>query len=127
MQAWSDQGERNLVRVDCAEADFRTFETALYQVFFTQDNKKRTMRMVQQVQSQRRFEAWHLDDQRITSHRSSAYAALISNISEHDRAKDAEQLDDIFWNFINETNKYEGRFGNIRDEGKILAAKKNAC
>ena len=54
MQAWSDQGERILERVervgkvdqptlaeDCAEADFRTFETALYQVF-TQDNNKRT-------------------------------------------------------------------------------------
>ena len=43
MQAWSDQGERILTRVksvdkvdratlavDCTEADFRTFETALY-------------------------------------------------------------------------------------------------
>ena len=45
MQAWSDQGERILARVesvdkvdratlavDCTEAEFRTFETALYQV-----------------------------------------------------------------------------------------------
>ena len=45
MQAWSDQGERILVRVqvvdkverttlavDCTEADFRTFETALNQI-----------------------------------------------------------------------------------------------
>ena len=45
MQAWSDQRERILVRVesvdkverptlavDCTEADFRTFETALYQI-----------------------------------------------------------------------------------------------
>ena len=54
----------------------------------------------------------------------SAYAALISNISERDRAEDVEQLDDILRNFINETNKYEGRFGKNPDEGKILAVKK---
>ena len=48
MQAWSVQGERILVRVegvdkverstlavDCTEADFREFETALYQVLRT--------------------------------------------------------------------------------------------
>ena len=54
----------------------------------------------------------------------SAYAALISNISERDRAKDVEQLDDILRTFINETNKFENRFGTIRDEEKILAVKK---
>ena len=63
-------------------------------------------------------------DQRNTSDRSSAHAALISNISERDRVKDVEQFDDIFRNFINETNKYEGRFGKIRDEEKILAVKR---
>ena len=54
MQACSDQGERIPVRVesvdevdgstlavDCTEADYRTFETALCQVF-TLDNNKRT-------------------------------------------------------------------------------------
>ena len=50
-------------------------------------------------------------DQRNTSDRSSAYAALISNISERDRAKEVEQFDDIFRNLINETNKHEGTFG----------------
>ena len=53
MQAWSDQGERILERVEsvdrvegstlaveCTEADFRTLETALYQVL--QDDNKRT-------------------------------------------------------------------------------------
>ena len=63
-------------------------------------------------------------DQRNTSDRSSAYAALISNISERDSAKDVEQFDDILRNFINETNKYEGRSGNVGDEEKILAVKK---
>ena len=88
--------------------------------------------MVQQVRGQRGFEAWHLIvrrcDQRKTSDRSSAYEALISNNSERDRAKDVEQFDDIFMDmdFINETSKskYEGRFGKIRDEDKILAVKK---
>ena len=131
MQAWSDQGERILVRVesvdkvdrstlavDCTGADFRTIETALYQVLHTTTNEP--LRMVQQVQGQRGFEAWHMIvrryDQRNTSDRSSTYAALISNIS--------EQLDDILRNFTNETNKDEGRFGKIRDEEKILAVKK---
>ena len=63
-------------------------------------------------------------DQRNTSDTSSASAALISNISERDRAQDVEQFDDILRNFINETNKYEGRFGKIQDEEKTLAVKK---
>ena len=63
-------------------------------------------------------------DQRNTSDRSSAYAALVSNISERDRAKDVEQVDDTFMNLIDETNKYERRFGKIRDEEKVLAVKK---
>ena len=52
------------------------------------------------------------------------YAALISNISERDRAKDVEQFVDILRNFINETSKYEGRLGKIRDEEKTPAVEK---
>ena len=117
MQAWSDQGERILVRVEsvdkvegstlavvCTEADFRTFETALYQIL-QRTTTNEPLRMVQQVQGQRGFEAWHVIarryDQSNTSDRSSAYAAFISNISERDRAKDVEQFDDILRNFIN--------------------------
>ena len=102
MQAWSDQGERILTRVesadkvdratlavDCKQEDFRAFETALYQ----------PLKMVQQIEGQRGFEAWHLIvrryDQRNTSDKSSAYAALISNITGRDRAKDVEHFDDI--------------------------------
>ena len=58
------------------------------------------------------------------SDKKSAYAALISNISEKDRAKDVEQFDDILRTFINEMNKFESRFGAIRDEEKMLAVKK---
>ena len=63
-------------------------------------------------------------DQRNTSDRSSAYAALISDISERGPAKDVEQFDDIIRNFINDTNKYERRFDKIRDEEKTPAVKK---
>ena len=35
-----------------------------------------------------------------------------------------EQFDDVLRNFINETNKYEGGFGKIRNEEKILAVKR---
>ena len=52
------------------------------------------------------------------------HVALISNISKKDRAKDAEQFDDILWTFISEMNKFESRFGAIRDEEKMLAVKK---
>ena len=45
------------------------------------------------------------------SNTNAADAALISNISERDSAKDVEQLDDILRTFINETNKIENRFG----------------
>ena len=63
-------------------------------------------------------------DQRNTSDRSSAYAALISNITERERAKDVEQFDDILRTFTSEMTKFENRFGKIRDEEKVLAVKK---
>ena len=72
MQAWSELGEQNLVRVesvdkverstlaaDCTEADFRTLETALYQVLHRTTTNE-PLNMVQQVEGQRGFEAWHL-------------------------------------------------------------------
>ena len=140
MQAWSDHGERVLTRVesaekidrdtlavDCTKEEFRALETALYQVpHRTTENEP--LKMVQQVEGQRGFEAWHLIvrryDQRNTSDKSSAYAALVSNINERDRAKDVEQFDDVLRNFKNEMTKFENRFGKIRDEEKVLAVKK---
>ena len=140
MQAWSDQGERILTRVesvdkvdretlavDCTQAEFRTFETALYQVLH-RTTANEPLKMVQQVEGQRGFEAWHIIvrryHQRNTSDKSSAYAALISYITERDRAKDVEQFDDILRTFKNEMTKFENRFGKIRDEEKVLAVKK---
>ena len=54
----------------------------------------------------------------------SSYASLISNISERDRAKDVEQFDDILRKFTNATNKFENRFGTIREEERMRAVKK---
>ena len=54
----------------------------------------------------------------------SAHAALISNISERDRTKDMLQFHDIWRTFINETNKFENRFGIIRDKEKMLEVAK---
>ena len=86
------------------------------------------LRIVQQTKGQKGFEAWHAIvrryDQRNMSDKSSAYAALISNISEKDRAKDVEQFDDILRTFTNEMNMFESRFGKIRDEEKMLAVQK---
>ena len=57
------------------------------------------LRIVQQTKGQKGFEAWHAIvrryDQRNMSDTNSAYVALISNISEKDRAKDVEQFDDF--------------------------------
>ena len=122
-----DKVDPSTLAMVCTGADFRTFDTLLYQVLHRTTTNE-PLRMDQQVQGQRGFEAWHLIvrkfDQRSTSDRSSAYAALISKLSDRDRAKDAEQFDDIL--LINETNKYGGRLGNIRDEEKILAVKNDA-
>ena len=81
------------------------------------------MRTVQQTKGQKGFEAWRAIvrrfDQRNMSDKSSAYAALSSNISEKDRAQDVEQFDDILRTFTNEMNKFESRFRKIRDEEKM--------
>ena len=113
--------------VDCTQAEFRTLETAQYQVLH-RTTANEPLKMVQQVEGQRGFEAWHLIvkryDQRNTSDKSSAYAALVSNINERDRAKDVEQFDDVLRTFKNEMTKFENRFGKVRDEEKVLAVKK---
>ena len=140
MQACSNQGEKMLARVegvdkldhnaiafDCSGDDFRLMEASLYQVLHRMTSTE-PLRIVQQTRGQRGFEAWHAIvrryDQRNMSDKNSAYAALISNISKKDRAKDVEQFDDILRTFINEMNKFESRFGAIRDEEKMLAVKK---
>ena len=140
MQAWSDQGEQMLARVetidkfdnnviafDCPDEEFRSIEASLYQVLHRTTSNE-PLRRVQQTRGQKGFEAWHAIvrryDQRNMSDKSSASAALINNISEKDRAKDVEQFDDNLRTFKNDVNKFENRFGKIRDEEKMFAVKK---
>ena len=140
IQAWSDQGEQILARVesidkidnnvmafDCLGEEFRSIEASLYQVLH-RTTSNRTTENAQQTTGNKGFEAWHVAmrryDQRNMPAKASAYAALISNISEKDRAKDVEQFDDILRTFTNEMNKFENRFGKIRDEERMLAVKK---
>ena len=74
------------------------------------------------------FEAWHAFarryDQRNTSDKNSEYAALFSNICERYQDRDVEQFDDVLGAVINETDKFENRFGKIRDEEEMFAVKK---
>ena len=128
VQAWSNQGEMILAsaeRVDkydssaiaeyCPEAEDCLTEASLYQVLHrTAANEP--LRIVQETQGQKGFEAWRAIvrtyDQRNMSDKNSAYAALISNISERERerererTKDVEHFDDILRTLINDTNKF---------------------
>ena len=68
------------------------------------------LRMEQQTKGQKGLEAWRVIvrryDRRNMSDKKSAYAALISNISEKDRAKDVEQFDDVLRTFTNDMNNF---------------------
>ena len=118
MQAWSDQGEKvlaivegtdkvdnNAIAFGCSDDEFKSIEASLYQVLH-RTTANEPPRIVQQTRGQRGFEAWHAIvrryDQRNMSDKKSAYAALLRNISEKDRAKDVEQFDDILRTFTNE-------------------------
>ena len=139
IQAWSDQGEQMLARVesidkfdnkvlalDCPHEEFRSIEASLHQVLHRTTSNE-PLRIVKQTRGQKGFEAWHAKarryDQRNMSDKNSAYAALISNFAEKDRAKDVEQFDEILRAFTNEMNMFENRFGKIRDEEQMLAVK----
>ena len=119
--------DNNAIAFDCSDDEFRSIEASLYQVLH-RTTANEPLRIVQQTEGQKGFEAWHATvrryDQRNMWGTNSAYAALISNISEKDSAKDVEQFDDILRTFENEMNKFENRFGKIRDEEKMLAVKK---
>ena len=122
-----DKVDRDALAVDCTQEEFRALETTLYQVLH-RTTANEPLKMVQQVEGQRGFEAWHMIvrryDKRNTSEKSSANASLVSNISEKDRARDVEKFDDILRAFKNEMTKFENRFGRIQDEEKVLAVKK---
>ena len=120
----SDKLDNSAIAFDCSDDEFRLIEASLYQVLHRTTSNE-PLRIVQQTRVPTGFEAWHAIarryDQRNMSDKNSAHAALISNISEKDRAKDVEQFDDILRTFMNEMNNFESRFGAIRDEEKMLA------
>ena len=122
-----DKFDNSKIAFDCPDEEFGSSEASPYQVLH-RTTANETLRKVQQTRGQKGFEAWHAVvrryDQRNMSDKNSAYAALISNITERDRAKDVEHFDDILRTFINEMNKFENRFGKIRDEEEMLAVKK---
>ena len=93
-----DRFDNNVIAVDCSDEEIRSIEASLYQVLHRTTSNE-PLRRVQQTKGQKGFDAWHAlvprYDQRNVSDKNSAYAALISNISEKDRAKDVEQFDDI--------------------------------
>ena len=121
-----DKFDNNVIAFDCSDEEFRSIEASLYQVLH-RTTPNEPLRIVQQTRGQKGFEAWHAIvrrcDQRNMSDKNSAYAALISNISEKDRAKDMELFDDILRTFTDEMHKFENRFCKIRDEEKMLAVK----
>ena len=130
MQAWlnrQQQHDSSTVAFDCSDEKIRSIGASLYQVLH-RTTANEPLRKVQQTRGQKGFEAWHAIvrryDQRNMSDKNSAYAALISNISEKDRAKDVEQFDDVLRTFTNDVNNLENRFGKNRDEEKMLAVKK---
>ena len=123
----TDKFESSTIVFDCSDEEFRSIEASLYQVLH-RTTANEPLRIVQQTRGQEGFEAWpaivRRYDQRNTSDINSAYAALISNISERDTAKYVEQFDDILRTFTNEMTKFEKRFAKIEDEEKMLAVKK---
>ena len=123
----SDKHDVSTLAIDFTEEEFRTVEVSLFQVLHSTTGNA-PLRMVQQTQGQKGFEAWHAIvrryDQRNMSAIKSACVALISNIAERDRVKDVQQFDDILRTFVDETNKFENPFGKIRDEEMMFAVRK---
>ena len=132
MQAWSDDGETTLVSVestdkfdnstlavDCSDEEFRSIVASFYQVLH-RTAANAPLRKVQQTQGQKGFEAWHAIVRRYDQRNTSDTKISIC-ITE---TKTWSKFDDILRTFINETNKFENRFGTIRDEEPMLAVKK---
>ena len=120
----TDKFDNSTLAVDCSDEEFRSIGASLCQVLYRRTANE-PVRIVQETRGQKGFEEWRAIvrrcDQRNMSDTNSAYAGLLSNTSERDRAKDLEQLDDILKTFINETSNFETRFGTAQ---KMLAIKK---
>ena len=122
----TDKFDSSTIAFVCSAEEFRSIEASLYQVLH-RTTANEPLRIVQQIRGQKGFEARHAIvrryDQRNMSDKKSAYAALMRKIFEK-TVKDVAQFDDILRTFTKEINKFENRFGKIRDEEKMLAVKK---
>ena len=85
-----DKFDNNVIAFDCPAEEFRSIEASLYQVLHRTTSSE-PLGTVQQTRGQKGFEAWYATvrryDQRKMADQTSAYAALICNISEKYRAK----------------------------------------
>ena len=137
MQAWSDEGEAIFVSVESTDE----FDSSTLAVDFFRRGvqntrgvectkycaeKRHTTHRAEICTRKDRKDSKHGTQSRGgtirgTCHKSKAYAALISNIGERDRAKDAEQHDVILRTVIKETSKFDNRIGKIRDDEKMLS------
>ena len=95
----TDKFDNSTLAVACSGEESRIIEASLYQVLHRATAIEPLKKIVQQTKGLKGFEAWQaivrIYDQRNMSGKNSAFAALIINISERDRAKDVEQFDDI--------------------------------
>ena len=117
-----DKFDNNVIAFDCQDEEFRSIEVSLYQVLHRTTSNE-PLSTVQQTRGQKGIEAWHAivlryDQEEHVSQQNSAYAALISIISEKDRAKDVEQFDDILRTFTNGMNKFENRIWQDQRRGE---------
>ena len=111
----ADKFDNSTLAVDCSNEEFRSIEASLYQLLH-RTTANEPLRIVQQTRGQEGFEAWHAIvrrcEQRNMSDKS-AYAALISTISERDRAKDVEQFDEML---KTSTRRTKSRTDSARSE-----------
>ena len=93
-----DRFDNNVIAFDCSDEEFRSIESALYQVLHRTTSNE-PLRIVQQTKGQKGFEAWHAIvrryDQRNTSDKSSAYAALFREGQSKGRGAVRRHLEDV--------------------------------
>ena len=115
-----DKFDNNVIALDCPSEDFRSIEASLYQVLHRTSSNEPLFSCCSRREDRKDLKhGMQLREGTIRGTcqtKKSAHAALVSNISERDREKCAEQFDDILRTFTNEMNKFENRFGKIRDD-----------
>ena len=127
MQAWSNQGEKmlaivegsdkldnNAIAFNCSDDEFRSIEASLYQVLHRTTTNE-PLRIVQQTRGQRGVEAWHATVRRYDHRQQFSICSVDQQHLREGQSEGRGRVDDILRTFINEMNKFEIRFGMIRD------------